>query len=218
MDEGTQIIDLGFVNAFLVRAGEGYILIDSGMADQWDKLESILLKTGCLPDRLKLVIATHGDVDHTGNCAELQQKYGARIAMHAGDAEMVKSGVGHKRHANNLMAKLFLWLGSRMRMDVRCFQPDLLLEDGQSLAEYGWAAKVLHTPGHTPGSIAILCEDGQLFAGDTLSNRSKPGSAPLIENDQELQASLALLKQTNARIVYPGHGKPFPFEALAAIK
>ena len=73
------------------------------------------------------------------------------------------------------------------------------------------------SPGHTKGSIAILTDDGQLFAGDTLSNRTKPASASFIENERDLQDSLAILKQTKARVVYPGHGKPFPFEALSAI-
>jgi len=49
-----------------------------------------------------------------------------------------------------------------------CFQPDLVMEDEQELADYGFAAKVLHTPGHTKGSIAILTDDGKLFVGDTL--------------------------------------------------
>ncbi len=74
MNEETQHIDLGFVNAYLVKAGEGFILIDTGVPQQWARLEAVLLAAGCLPDKLKLVIITHGDIDHTGNGARLQQK------------------------------------------------------------------------------------------------------------------------------------------------
>lgn len=217
MAEGTRTINLSFVNAYLVEAGDGCILIDTGIADQWERLENELLQAGCLPERLKLVVVTHGDADHAGNCARLQQKYGAKIAMHAGDAGMVTSGERVKRQSKNLLGKLFQWLSARIKLKFDCFRPDLWLEDEQRLDNYGLAAKILHVPGHTQGSIAILTDDGQLFAGDTLSNRRKPASAPLIENEQELQHSVALLKATKARVVYPGHGKPFSAEELASI-
>ena len=217
MTVGTQRIDLGFVNAYLLQAGEDTILIDTGLAEHWARLESDLLQAECLPARLKLVVITHGDADHAGNGAELQRKYGARIAMHAGDAAMVTSGARVKRQARSLIGKLFQWLGGRVQIKFDTFQPDVWLEDGQQLDGYGLAAKVLHTPGHTKGSLAVLTDDGQLFAGDTLSNRQKPARAPLIENEQELQNSVARLKQTKARVVYPGHGKPFSAEELASI-
>jgi hydroxyacylglutathione hydrolase len=82
-------------------------------------------------------------------------------------------------------------------------------------AEYGLAARVIHTPGHTQGSIAILTANGRIFVGDTVSNRSKPDSTPFIENEQELHDSLKILKGAKACIFYPGHGKPFTFKTFA---
>jgi glyoxylase-like metal-dependent hydrolase (beta-lactamase superfamily II) len=108
-------------------------------------------------------------------------------------------------------------MGKRMRKEFNRFQPDILLEDGQLLTEYGLAAKVLYTPGHTKGSIAILTDNGRLFIGDTLSNRTRPAYSPFIENEQELHDSLVILKRTNSRMVYPGHGRPFSFEALLSV-
>lgn len=213
----TQLINLGFVNAFLLQAEDGFILIDTGVKQQWPSLETALRRAGCLPANLKLALLTHGDFDHAGNCARLQREYRVKIAMHAGDVVMVKTGKSARRKSTNLFWKLLLWLGERMRGKIDCFEPDLLLEDDQSLAEYGLAAKVLYTPGHTKGSIAILMDDGQLFVGDTLSNWAKPAGALFIENEQELQDSLVKLNHTKAQVIYPGHGKPFSFEALAAI-
>jgi glyoxylase-like metal-dependent hydrolase (beta-lactamase superfamily II) len=137
--------------------------------------------------------------------------------MHAGDERMVMTGMRLKRHARSMLGNLFLWFGERMGRKFDCFQPDIALEDGQDLAVYGYPAKIIHTPGHTPGSIAILTEDEQLFAGDTLANRNKPEGAWFIENEQELQASLVRLKKTNTRIIYPGHGRPFSGEALTSL-
>jgi hydroxyacylglutathione hydrolase len=217
MAEETHVINLGFVNAFLVKTDDGFILIDTGVAQRWARLEGELLRAGCLPNNLKLVIITHGDFDHTGNCAELQQKYGAKIAMHPDDLEMARNGARAKRHGKGLVSSLLLKLTERMGGDFRTFEPDILLENGQQLTQYGFAAKVLHTPGHTKGSISILTESGELFCGDTLGNYTKPASAPFIENDEELQKSIATLKGTNAHIIYAGHGKPFLFEAISSI-
>jgi len=214
----TRTISLGIVNVFLLQAQDGYLLLDTGMPQAWPRLEQALLEAGCLPGRLKLVILTHGDVDHIGNCPALQQKYGVRVAMHAGDAPMVQSGQSVKRQARGLLNKLMLRVGERMGSEPVTFQPDIFLQDGQSLAEYGLAAMVLHIPGHTPGSIAVLTSQGDLFVGDTYTNYLRPASASLVNDATALRSSLARLKQVEARRVFPGHGRPFPYAALLALR
>jgi hydroxyacylglutathione hydrolase len=220
MNTEPQVINLGFVNAFLIPAGDGYVLIDTGMDSQWDLLEKELLKVGCLPDKLKLVVITHGDMDHTGNCAKLQKKYQAKIAMHPGDRAMAETGARLVRKARSFKGKFFMSLHrlTRAKTNFDTFTPDLLIADGQDLKGYGLAARILHTPGHTQGSIAVLTDQGGLFPGDTLSNSNKPDIGPFIQDDRELRNSLAKLKGLNARTVYPGHGKPFRFEALSGIE
>jgi hydroxyacylglutathione hydrolase len=219
-----QVINLGFVNAFLLPAGEGYILVDTGVPQVWARLESALLSAGCLPDKLKLVVITHGDGDHTGNCLRLRNQYHARIAMHPADFPMVESGATPERTTRTLSGKIMIQLGKLFmkgasgQPGMESFTPDIALEDGQSLAEYGLDATVLHTPGHTPGSIVILTGDGLLLAGDTFTNNLHPGPAMFIQNPEALNASLERIKRLPARIVYPGHGKPFPFEKIAAMK
>jgi glyoxylase-like metal-dependent hydrolase (beta-lactamase superfamily II) len=217
MTEGTRPIKLGYVNAYLVDAGDGYVLIDTGVPKQQARLERELAGAGCLPSKLRLVIITHGDVDHTGNGAMLQRKYGAKIAMHPADVDMVRIGPSAGRRSRHFLGRVLLWLGNTLSGKVERFQPDVLLEDGQSLVGYGLAAKVLHTPGHTRGSVVVLTDDGRLFAGDTLTNRTRPGRGPFVDCEEDLQRSLARLRQTGARVVYPGHGKPFSGDALASI-
>lgn len=219
MSQETKRIDLGMVNAYLVPAGDGFILIDTGMDPHWSLLESELTKAECLPDKLKLVVITHGDLDHTGNCAKLQKKYRAQIAMHPGDAAMAETGFRPKRKTVSLQIKIFITLGrlTRKQRPFETFKPDLLLSDGQDLKEYGLSAKVLHLPGHTKGSIAVLTEQGELFPGDTVVNRAKPTGAPFIQDLNELRESLAKLKALNAKMVYPGHGTPFTFAELAKV-
>lgn len=212
MEKPILRIDMRFVNAYLLQAGDGYILVDTGIGDVWTKLESELLLRGCLPERLKLVILTHGDTDHAGNCKKLQDKYGVSIAMHQGDRNMVSTGQPRRRSANTLTGKLMALAAVKMKDTSGCFEPNLYLEDGQSMQEFSLDATVIHTPGHTRGSISILTAEGDLIVGDTLSNRKKPKTADLFEDETMLKTSLLKLRGLQAKTVYPGHGKPFPFE------
>ena len=220
MNENIKAIGLDFVNAYLLKAGNGYILIDTGLPSQWEMLESQLLSAGCLPDKLKLIVITHGDWDHTGNAQRLRDKYKVKIAMHAGDVPQVEKGVSLKRKVRPFAYKIIFKFRMLMRklkgirMEVLKFKPDILLSDGQSLEEHGAAARVIHIPGHTPGSIAVLTSKGSLIAGDMFVNRKKPDSAQIIENSQELEKSLDKLKKMEIKMIYPGHGKPFKIEEL----
>jgi hydroxyacylglutathione hydrolase len=217
MSGEIKIINLGFVNVFLIKTGDRFVLIDTGVARKWPVLEAELIQSGCLPDNLKLVIITHGDFDHTGNCAQLQRKYNAKIAMHDGDVEMVKTGVTIERKINGIIGRLVMCIGKRMIGKFDHFQPDILLQDGEVISMYGLTVKIIHTPGHTRGSICILTDYGQLFVGDTLTNKMKPGFSPFIENEEKLHKSIDVIKRIDAKWVYPGHGKPFPFEALKSL-
>ena len=216
-NDDIKIIELTFVNAFLVKVNEGFILIDTGLSMHWEKLDNELISAGCLPDKLKLIILTHGDFDHTGNCVKLQEKYKCRIAMHKDDSFMVENGLSLKRKTRTLQAMLFSLIRKlfRKKFAFDKFMPDIYLTDGQNLNEYGFNAKVVHIPGHTKGSIGILTGDGDLFAGDTFTNRRKPEVANYIENSLDLENSINRLKKMNIKMIYPGHGKPFEFEQIA---
>jgi glyoxylase-like metal-dependent hydrolase (beta-lactamase superfamily II) len=208
-------ISLDFVNVFLIKTIDGFILIDTGLPNQWDRLEEQLRSNGCFPGNLTLIIITHADWDHTGNVPALRQKYGARIAMHPGDINQAEHGVLLKRTIQPWLFRIFFLLVrlkrelQRNKMIIPKFKPDILLTDGQNLDEYGLAAKIIHIPGHTPGSIGVITEKGDLFAGDTFVNNSNPSSARIVENTEQLENSLDKLSKMNIKTVYPGHGKPF---------
>lgn len=218
MSDNIKVINLDFVNAYLVEVKDGYILIDTGLPQQWEKLDKELMSSGCSPGRLKLVMITHGDWDHTGNCAMLQEKYKAKIAMHSADAFMAEGFVLLKRKIRTLSRRIFFMFMMLMmklrknKIKFNKFKPDMLLADGQDMGEYGFDAKIIHIPGHTIGSIGILTNEGDLFAGDTFVNRKKPDSAEIIANLQELENSIEMLKKMNIKMVYPGHGRPFMME------
>jgi hydroxyacylglutathione hydrolase len=218
-------VNLGGVNCYLLINGDGYLLIDTGLSARRSALEQALQNAGCRPGNLKLVILTHGDVDHIGNCVYLRQKYAAQIAMHTADAEMVRYGdMGRNRKATPdristlgrvvmLLSRVMVFFGGVGKLET--FEPDVLVEDGQDLSGYGCTAKVVHLPGHSPGSIGILTADGDLVCGDFLMNMVRPALHFMIDDLSAANASLEKLKGLGVKTIYPGHGKPFLLEQLS---
>ena len=87
-------------------------------------------------------------------------------------------------------------------------EADLLLEDGEDLSEYGFDAKVFHTPGHTLGSSCLIVEGRIGFVGDLLSTNGMPHSQRFFAEDWTLlNQSLIRLGELNLERLYPGHGR-----------
>jgi hydroxyacylglutathione hydrolase len=202
---------LGSVSCYLVQTGAGAFLIDSGGSNQRRALEAELERLGCSPGDLKLIVLTHGDFDHSGNAAYLRGKYHAKLAIHPGDSGILGDGdMFWNRKMRNIFIKKAVPLVFRFGEAERC-QPDLWIEDGFDLTEFGYAAHVLSTPGHSSGSICILSAAGDLFCGDLLVNTAKGPALNSIMDDPAVgAASLEKLKHLEFTTIYPGHGDPFP--------
>jgi hydroxyacylglutathione hydrolase len=209
-------LGLGGVNCYLLAAPDACLLVDTGLSRQRARLETELQRIGCLPDRLRLILLTHGDFDHTGNAAYLRRQTGAQIAIHPSDAPMLTRGdmFANRGKANPILSKLAA-LFSGFGRDERV-QPDLELEEGFDLSSYGVDAKVLHIPGHSAGSIGLLTADGDLFCGDLLENTKTPALGAIISDSAAAVASFERIKALPLRTIYPGHGKPFSRAELLA--
>lgn len=208
-------IKLSSVNSYLVRTDMGFYLVDTGMTNARRQLESALQHFCTQPGDLKLILLTHGDFDHTGNARYLRDKFSSRIAMHTDDSPMLEKGdmLWKRKIKNNLLAKLMPML-IRLGENNRC-APDILLSDGDSLADYGLDAQVLNTPGHSAGSLCLLTASGDLFCGDMLTNASgTPMLNSMMYDKPAGDASFDRLKTFPIKMVYPGHGKAFPWNAL----
>lgn len=205
---------LGSVNCYLVATDTGFVLVDTGGSNKRAELENELTNAGCKPGDLKLVVLTHGDFDHTGNCAYLRAKFGARIAMHHGDSGMAERGdMFWNRNKPNILIRKIFPIFYRLGKADR-FEPDFFLDKDTDLSEYGFDAQVFSIPGHSKGSIGILTAGGDLFCGDLLENTDKPALNSIMDDSAAANASLEKLKGLAINIVYPGHGKPFPMQRL----
>lgn len=198
------------VNCYLVAAGDGYILVDTGRAAKRSAIEDELVAAGLQPGDLRLIILTHGDFDHSGNAAYFRQTFGAKIAMHPDDVGMVEFGdmTWNRRKPNVLVRALFALLFRLPKSDR--FSPDVLIEEGDDLSEYGLEALIVELPGHSKGSIGVLASDGALFCGDLLANVGEPAVWSIIDDQAAAEASVEKLKGYAIQTVYPGHGQPFP--------
>ena len=203
------------VNAYLLETGSGFVLVDTGMRSQRASLERRLSDAGCTRGALKLMFITHGDFDHIGNAAHLQREFDAPIAMHRNDADMAANGdMFAGRQSPGWFARRILPLLVRLPETHR-FEPGVLLDEGFDLAGYGLPdSQVLLVPGHSSGSVALLLEDGSLFCGDVLENRSEPKLGSIMDDVPAAQRSVERLQTLSVATVYPGHGAPFPMADL----
>ncbi|HHY46537.1 MAG TPA: MBL fold metallo-hydrolase [Firmicutes bacterium] len=173
------------------------VVIDPG--DEGERIYDQLVQLGV---DLKFIVNTHGHVDHIGGNAFLKEKLpGARIAVHRLDVQALTDPA--------LNLSTFVFQGDRGVLSPPC---DLPLEEGDELSFGGDSLAVIHTPGHTPGSICLLHRDGPgedvLFTGDTLF-RDGIGRTDLVGgNERELLRSIEdkLFILAGDTVIYPGHG------------
>jgi len=203
--------------AYLITAGHRPALVDcgSGLGD----LDAALATVGVLPRDLAVVVATHGHFDHVGDGARLHAR-GIPVLVHPGDANAVAAGDAVRTGAAALYGTTF-----------PAFTP-AACEDGDRIdLGAGVVLDVVHTPGHTPGSICLVVHlFGQrlLLAGDTLWGAFSPaiGSDELAWRDSldrlaglELDAltfghaPAGLLDQPHARI---DEARARPFRRVSA--
>lgn len=220
MSSDIRLITLHYlfdVNCYLIETDTGHVLIDTGLSRRRFVLEKELERAGCERGSLGLIVLSHAHTDHAGNCAYLRERYGSEVAMHRGDLGKAERGDMFWRPKGDqsvtmTIATSGLSLIGWGKFDP--FVPDVLFDDGQDLSEYGFDARVLHLPGHSPGSVGILSAAGDLFCGDLFTNTRKPDRNSIVDDIKDMDASVEKLRNQGIRTVYPGHGSPFPIELL----
>lgn len=199
-------------NCYLVKTGNGFILIDTGPTNKRKVIEKELENSGCNKGNLKLIILTHGDFDHSGNAAYIRKKFKSPVAMHEDDSGIVEYGnMQWNRNKQNFLVKIIFKLFFKLNRSDR-FKPDLFINNNFSLVEYGFDAKVIELPGHSKGSIGILTKDGEFFCGDLLENVKNPSIGSIIDNEDLANESIEKLRSLQINSVYPGHGQSFPMK------
>lgn len=206
------------IHCYLLRGRDGFVLIDTGPKMSRRRLLRGLEQAGCGVGDLRLVVVTHADADHIGNCVLLREIHGARIAAHELEARAIetKDAFTNRGETPDRIPWSFGALAPLGALLARTdpFVVDLLLEDEQSLAGYGVDASVLHLPGHSKGSLGVLTRGGDLFCGDLFWSYRRPKLHPLIDDLAAARRSVQRLKGLPVTTIHPAHGKPFSASML----
>jgi glyoxylase-like metal-dependent hydrolase (beta-lactamase superfamily II) len=214
MSASIQTIKLGGVNCFLVR-DKGIILIDSGTPGQHDKILEQVKKLELDPHEIELIIITHGHGDHFGSAHKIKELTGAKLAVHKEDADIVIEGKKVFPTGLNKWGRFmaFVWRPMFSLINYTGVEPDILLEEDFPLAKYGIKGRIIHTPGHTNGSVSVFLDGGEAIVGDLAMNglpMRRGAGMPIFGNsEREIKQSWQKLINAGAKIIYPGHGDPF---------
>ncbi|MCH0538824.1 MBL fold metallo-hydrolase [Streptomyces sp. MUM 203J] len=207
---GIVSIHLKQSTAHAVLAEHGTVLVDAGPAGSARTLLRRLGRAGVDPDGISLIVLTHCHPDHAGGAAELSRELRAPVAVHSAEVDWATTGTSRLYEPQRLFGRI---LRSTLNPAFPAFTPDLVLEDGATLDAYGPPLTVLHTPGHTPGSITLLHHpDGSALLGDLLTGgmlrRDRPGMPFLAQDPAQVTASVrAVLEHGPNRLLF-GHGRP----------
>jgi glyoxylase-like metal-dependent hydrolase (beta-lactamase superfamily II) len=223
-----------FVNAYLVRSGDRWALVDAGPPGSAARILAMMARHGVEPEQVSLILITHGHFDHYGGALELVRRLpNARIAMHPLDRPFV-SGAGHPwklrptspAAAASLLVGMAYFLLLRLLRRLRSWSPEVLREvlwlDFVSAEPCdlkhacGFNATAVLTPGHSPGSVSVRLRTGEALTGDVIAvgRRGEPARPMLVDDQEEVPASLDRIARLRPSVVYPGHGRPFSGNSL----
>lgn len=186
-------------NCYLVACQEtlNAILIDAGFDEEAEAI-TVIREIEKKNLKVKYVLNTHWHPDHTAGNEYFREKLGALVIIHKDDAPMLNAGA------------------SLLGLKVKPHRPDKTVTNGDLIEIGKTCLKIIHTPGHTRGSICVLGK-GVVFTGDTLfagsiGRTDLPGGS-----FEEIMRSIKdkLMTLSEETLVYPGHG---PFSSIGKEK
>jgi glyoxylase-like metal-dependent hydrolase (beta-lactamase superfamily II) len=213
------------VNSWLLESGGRWLLIDSGKPRTVDALFRGITAKGCEIGNIALLLITHAHFDHVGGASRLKRETGVPIAIHKNEADLLRTGRFVISDGLNALGRTKVFLGRhvapRAMFAFEPTVPDIIIEGKSRLDDFGFAASVIHTPGHSPGSISLLTDGGDLFCGDLAITQPLAGiwrHMPIYGSSvEDIKHSWRMSLDMGAKHVYPSHGRDFPSYELAEL-
>jgi hydroxyacylglutathione hydrolase len=217
-----QIFSLKFgINTCYIIKGKGTIMIDGGPSKAREKFKKYLIKYAIIPNEIKLVVLTHADFDHSSSAGAIREITGAKIAVHEKDRAILEEGRFNFPPGVNTWGKIShaIFVPIMSKIPIPPQKADIILNDHDyPLNDFGINGKIIYTPGHTAGHVSVLLENGDLFAGCLAHNIRlfTPGPRlPIYAEDiEQIKKSWKLVIDQGAKMIYPGHGKPFHIDSI----
>lgn len=207
---GYKIIQIlsGRSNVFLLTNGDKNILIDTGTKSMYQRLELRLNQLNV--NRIDYLILTHTHYDHAENSSRIKEKYKAQVLVHRDEASYLNSGKNIIPGGTNLITRLIINLFAKRFLSISRYEPcqhDFLVDSVFKLNEPGFNTYIMHTPGHTIGSMSVIIDNEVAVVGDAMFGIFKWSVFPPYANDiTELINSWDCLLGTGCSVFLPGHG------------
>lgn len=172
-----------FVYVYMIY-GREITLIDSGVASSAGIILEYLRNTGRNPEEISLMILTHGHPDHIGAAKAIKEISGCSVAAHGADRVWIENP--DQQLKDRPVPGFYSLVKGSVRVDRILNEGDVLYLEPEMHLE------VLHTPGHSPGSISLwMQEEGVLFSGDAIT---LAGEMPIYDDIKSSMASIQRLK------------------------
>jgi glyoxylase-like metal-dependent hydrolase (beta-lactamase superfamily II) len=209
-----------FVNSFAVLEDDGRVtLVDTGMSGSVPRIEAGLKEMGKAVEDVHRIVLTHAHGDHAGGAAALKERSGSEVLISAIDAPFAREGYAPPRDGSTLGGKFLNMLGPKGNKFGKVIVGEEFA-DGDVLP-VGGGLRVVHTPGHSPGHVALLHEaDGVLITGDSIWNvRKMKWSVRMFCTDIKLNQKTAhVLGELDYEIAAFTHGKHITQNAREAVR
>lgn len=193
------------VAVWLIRDGESYVLVDSGVGVTSDEVVAAVARATS-GRGVRMVLLTHAHPDHGGGLSALRSAWNPPILCHRDEVAFV---TGERRYRDLQPQTIAYWFGRYLHSGTGWELPVARdLERGQSVV----GMVVIHLPGHSPGQIGFLHpEDGAMICGDAVMNfrgRLRRPHPLFTFDPEQAQASIARLGELDFDHLLPSHGPP----------
>lgn len=197
-------------NVYLLSCGEKHLLFDASMKFEREVLLRRIKKLGIR--RVDLLVFSHTHFDHVGNAAFFRHELTPRVVVHQAEAGFLKQGDTPLPGGTNAFTRKMIRLHDKHQVPDFSYepcQPDIEVADSLDLTEYGFPAHLLHTPGHSAGSMSLIIADQIALVGDAMMGQLPWRIFPVFADDEKaVVQSWKLLLKTDCRWFLPAHGAP----------
>ena len=205
-------VGTGDCHVFFLLEPQSVTVIDAGFPGTWALVKAGLDELGRKPADVHDILVTHCHPDHAGGLAGIKKGTGAKVWMHAADAEMVEHGRAFRPWTAAPGLRNW-WFGYHVvRRSPQQYEPVAVenrVRPGEVIPLAG-GIKAIHTPGHSAGHLVFLWpgDGGVLFTGDAANNVKGLSGPPVYEDAKLATESLRKLSYEEFRVACFAHGAP----------